>query len=219
MLRLIPAAAVLVVAFSATTSHAQVLPRVQRILSAINPPQTSGAYPRATVDTRRYESYRPSTDFHQHRGHGIDLRQLDRYSDQLAEVARHLHEDAHRLSPDYEHSQGIEAYVDRLDRLNAHMHDILHHAAGVGHLSSGEIRHLREDVNEVRRLAIRLDGELEHQRYDGARTQDFHALQHMRVIIAQEMFPLIRRMEYALDVHARPLHGHHDPHGSYYPRH
>ncbi len=168
--------------------------------------------PSARRGLDRYQTYRPDWHDDHYISHRPDVNKLDRWADQLAEAAKHLHEDAHELGQDYEHSRGIEAYVARLDRLNEHMHEILHRAADRHHLSSSELRHVAKDVQEVRRLAIRLDGELEHQRYDGARTHDFHALDHMRQIIAREIFPLVRSMEYEMDYRStadhEPIHSH-----------
>lgn len=147
--------------------------------------------------------------------HVPNVAQLDAYSDQLAKVARHLHEDAHKLSQDYEHSESIENYVDNVDRLQQHMHEILHEAAETGTQSSALTTHVKSDVRQVKNLIYRLAGELSHQGYDGARTADFHAMVHMRQIIDQEALPLIQQLEIALygylptdhlqSFHARPL--------------
>lgn len=147
----------------------------------------------------------------------VDLNRLDRYADGLAQAARHLHEDAHRLRQDYIHSRSIEAYVDRLDRLNEHLHELLHDARGRGHISDSQLRHVAGDVQDIGRLANRLDAELEHQRHDGARPCDYHALDHMRRVIATEIYPLLGRMEHELrdglryGQFAPHMRGHRDP--------
>ena len=152
-------------------------------------------------------SYRPVAPVHQ----TTDVRKLDRLADQLIEAAKHLHEDAHQLGQDYEHSATIEATVDRLDRLNKHMHNILHLATRRGYLTSGEMRHISGDVQQIRSLAIRLDKELEHQRFDGARPHDYQSLDHMRQVIASEVFTRVRSMEYELNFRSTPHHDvHHD---------
>ena len=143
--------------------------------------------------------------------HVPNVAQLDAYSDQLAKVARHLHEDAHQLSQDYEHSAGIEHYVDSVDRLQQHMHEILHQTAASGYQSSTVIAHVKSDVRQVKSLLVRLYGELDHQGVDGARTQDFHLIAHMKQMIQAEAFPLIRKTEvelygYALDDHRHSSH-------------
>ncbi len=150
-------------------------------------------------------------DYWHHDFHTPDVVQLDAYADQLAKVARHLHEDAHQLSQDYEHSESIERYVDNVDRLQQHLHEILHGAVESGYQSSSLFVHAKNDVRQVRSLMGRLYRELEHQGYDGARTQDFHAIAHMRQVIVQEAYPLIRQMEtelygYALDRHSISTH-------------
>jgi hypothetical protein len=149
--------------------------------------------------------------------HVPNVAQLDAYSDQLAKVARHLHEDAHKLSQDYEHSVAIEQYVDSVDRLQQHMHEILHEAAETGTQSWALTAHVKSDVRQVKHLIYRLTGELSHQGLDGARTEDFHAMVHMRQIISQEALPLIRQLEVELygytpndhiqSFHRRPLAG------------
>lgn len=168
--------------------------------------------PSARRTSDRYGSYRPDLYDDHYVAHRPDVYKLDRWADKLAEAAKHLHEDAHELGQDYEHSAGIEAYVARLDRLNEHMHEILHYAAERHYLSNSSLRHVANDVQQVRQLAIRLDGELQHQRYDGARTRDFHALDHMRQIIAREIIPLVRSMEYEMDYrslsHHDSIHSH-----------
>ena len=169
---------------------------------------------RALVD--HHGSYRPDLHSDHFVAHRPDVDKLDQYADQLAAAAKHLHEDAHQLGQDYEHSQSIEAYVQRLDRLNEHMHEILHRAAERRHLSNYEIRHVAMDVLNVRGLATRLDAELEHQRIDGARTQDFVSLDHMRQILAGEVFQLVRRMEYELDYRST---AHHASTASHAPAH
>jgi hypothetical protein len=109
-----------------------------------------------------------------------------------------LHEDAHRLSQDYEHSKAIEHYVDSIDRLQQHMHKILHEAAETGMQSTALVTHVKSDVRQVKNLFYRLTGELSHQSYDGARTQDFHAMAHMREIINHQATVLLRQLEVEL---------------------
>ncbi|EMI16812.1 secreted protein [Rhodopirellula maiorica SM1] len=161
--------------------------------------------------------------------HVPNIAQLDEYADQLAKVARHLHEDAHKLSQDYEHSHSIEGYVDQVDRLQHHMHTILHEAAEQNRLSTGLLEHIKSDVRQAKSLFSRLYGELHHQGYDGARTNDFYAMAHMREVIVSEANPLIRQLETALygfshssDIHhtyRRPLHSRWYGHHGYYPHH
>jgi hypothetical protein len=148
--------------------------------------------------------------------HVPSITTLDHYSDQLANLARHLHEDAHKLSQDYEHSEAIEHYVDNVDRLQTHMHEILHHAVETGRQSTGLITHVMEDVRQVKSLFSKLSGELQHQGIDGARTHDFYAMSHMRQLLAQTAFPLIRQME--IELYGYSLDGHstiHSGHGDY----
>ena len=64
----------------------------------------------------------PDHDYWHHEPHVPDIIRLDADSDRLAAIARHLHEDAHGLSQDYEHSESIEDYVDQIDRLQQHLH-------------------------------------------------------------------------------------------------
>lgn len=128
----------------------------------------------------------------------IDTRQLDRYADQLADIGKHLHEDAHLLSQDYEHSAAIERYVEEMERLQHHMHEILHNAVQSGRQSTSLTRHLKEDVRQVNSYLNRLYGELNHQSQDGARSSDFRAMAHMRNIIVGQAMPLVRRMEVSL---------------------
>ncbi|WP_442509450.1 hypothetical protein SH528x_001022 [Novipirellula sp. SH528] len=145
--------------------------------------------------------------------HVPNVVQLDDYADQLAKVARHLHEDAHKLSQDYEHSHSIEGYVDQIDRLQQHMHTILHEAAEQNRQSTGLTEHIKSDVRQAKALLARLYGELQHQGYDGARTNDFYAMAHMREVIVSEANPLIRQLEIALygysqssDIHSSYRH-------------
>lgn len=146
--------------------------------------------------------------------HAPDLVILDSQADQLAKIARHLHEDAHELSQDYEHSESIEAYVDSLDRLHDHMHEILHEAVEAGVQSTSLTTHIKSDVRQVKSLLSRLYRELQHQGFDGARTNDFRAMVHMRKIIVQDAFPLVRKMEAALYgsyIHDHRIHSYHQP--------
>ena len=165
-----------------------------------------------------YQSHRFDHDYWHHEVHVPDIAQLDTYSDQLAKVARHLHEDAHQLSQDYEHSEAIEHYVDRVDRLQKHMHEILHEAAEQGVVSTVLISHVKSDVRSVASLVSQLDGQLSHQAKDGARTADFHAISHMRQIIASEMRPLLQQINVELYGHVaavqrQPIH--HAPYTSH----
>ena len=152
-------------------------------------------------------------DYWHHSSPTLNLRQLDTYSDQLAEVARHLHEDAHKLSQDYEHSASIERSVDSLDQLQQHMHQIIHRELESGFQSTSLATHVKSDVRKVRSLLSTVYRELEHQGFDGARTLDFQAIAHMRRIVVEQAMPLVRKMEielygYALD---RPVHTHRQP--------
>lgn len=204
-------AALLAFALFAATSSAQ-----YQVYPATGGYGSNSTCPSAQRYATPYQSYRPDLHQRQFVSHRADVVKLDQWADKLAEAAKHLHEDAHELGQDYEHSQGIEAYVTKLDHLNEHMHEILHRAVDRRHLSMSEIRHVSGDVSQVRRLAILLDRELEHQRYDGARTQDFQALDHMRQILAAEVFPLVRNMEFELDFRSTSHHGPMDLHGAYY---
>lgn len=133
--------------------------------------------------------------------HTPNLQRLDQYSDRLAKIAEHLHEDAHQLSQDYEHSASIEGYVDQLEHLQEHMHEILHQTAQTGNRAGSTVEHIKGDVIQSKTLMNRLYGELQHQGFDGARTNDFRAMAHMREIIVRDAFPLVRAME-------RELYGH-----------
>ncbi len=127
--------------------------------------------------------------------HTPDLHKLDEYSDRLAKIAEHLHEDAHKLSQDYEHSASIEGYVEQLEHLQEHMHKILHQTAQTGQRARSAVEHVKGDVTKSKTLMNRLYGELQHQGFDGARTNDFRAMAHMREIIVRDAFPLVRAME------------------------
>ncbi|MEO1614630.1 MAG: hypothetical protein AAFV88_02195 [Planctomycetota bacterium] len=152
------------------------------------------------TDTRRpVVSFRPDLSHPRYEVRRPDVRLLDELADQLALAARHLHEDAHRLGNDYVHSARIEFYTSRFDRLNEHLHEMLHRAADRGHLSSFEMRYVARDVQDVRSLATRLDDELAQQKLHGARPCDFTSLDHMREVLALEVFPVIRQMELQLD--------------------
>ena len=111
--------------------------------------------------------------------HPPNLTQLDALSDRLAMIAQHLHQDAHQLSQDHQHSASIEAFVDRLDRLQTHMHELLHNAPAWGPQSMGVVHHAKGDVSQAKDLMRRLYGELQHQGNDGARESDFQAMAHM----------------------------------------
>ena len=144
----------------------------------------------------------PDHDYWHHDSHVPDVVRLDSDSDRLAAIARHLHEDAHDLSQDYHHSEAIEGYVDQIDRLQQHLHHILHEAAESNTQSTELIEHVRSDVRQVKSWLNRLYMELQHQGFDGARTADYHAMLHMRRIIVNDAFPLVRQMESELDGHA-----------------
>ncbi|MEM6469180.1 MAG: hypothetical protein AAF802_06390 [Planctomycetota bacterium] len=142
-------------------------------------------------------SFRPdlSRDFRLDRP---DLLLLDRLADQLELAARHLHEDAIRLGQDYVHSPRLSFYVSRLDRLNGHLHDMIHRATDRGFLSEYEARYVSRDVQEIRLLATRLDAELLRQRRNGAQPCHFAAIDHMRDVLSLEIFAAIREMEHQL---------------------
>ena len=57
------------------------------------------------------------------------------------------------------------------------------------------IRHIKDDLIETKALLNRLYGEIRHHGYDGARPNDFQLMAHMRQIIVNESFPLVRAME------------------------
>ncbi|TWT54007.1 hypothetical protein Pla22_16410 [Rubripirellula amarantea] len=151
-----------------------------------------------------FDSHHTSRHLSHHSGgighirHTPNIERLDNYADQLAEVARHLHDDAHMLSQDYEHSTAIEAYVSQLERVQEHLHEILHHSANRGRVSLGLIGHVQSDFRQVERLVSKLDRQLSHQTIDGARTRDFHTIRHMRGVIASEMRPLLSRVNQEL---------------------
>lgn len=127
--------------------------------------------------------------------HSPNVRLLDQQADQLAEVVKHLHDDAHQLMQNYEHSREIESFVSRLEVLTEHMHDLLHGANNRGHLSASLERHLGEDVRTARSLIQALDSNLHHQGFDGALTRDYHHMTHMRSVIANEATPLLRSLD------------------------
>ncbi len=207
MTRAIPLLAAAVVTFTCTmftgsSAHAQGFNRF-------------GFFPRSvpTVDRHHNESYSSH-----HSGshpvspvHHVSVAELDRHADQLAEVARHLHDDAHQLSLDYEHSHSIESTVTKLERLQEHMHQILHAASNSRYASSDLIHHVVEDMNSVRSLLLTLHRELQHQGFDGARHHDYVAINHMRQVITGEALPLLQRMELSLYGSTQ----HHDVHTSH----
>ncbi len=130
-----------------------------------------------------------------HHAHTPDLIQLDHLSDRLANIAGHLHEDAHQLSQDYHHSRTIECLVDQLHQLQQHMHLVLHQSARSAFQRSSVIGHMRSDVRQTDILLKRLHGELQHQSVDGTRPSDLCLIAHMRQIIVGNAFPLVRLME------------------------
>lgn len=176
-----------------------------------------GFFPRSvpTADRHHHESYSShhSGSHRVSRLHHVSIADLDHHADQLAEVARHLHDDAHQLSQDYEHSHSIESTVMKLEKLQEHMHQILHVASHSRYASSGLIDHVAEDMNSVRSLLLTLHRELQHQGLDGARYRDYVAINHMRQVITGEALPLLQRMELSLygsaqhpDVHTSHRH-------------
>ena len=144
-----------------------------------------------------YQVYRPQVPVRAI--HRPDVIKLDRYADQLEQVAKHLHADVLRLGKECPYSAAIDEYVCRLDQLNEHLHDLLHRSADRGHLSTSYIRYVSNDIRTIRKLGTRLDVYLEHCRYETARPEDVGAIDHMRQIISNELFVLIRRMEHELD--------------------
>lgn len=202
--------------FTGTSAHAQGLIRL-------------GFFPRTvpTVDRHRHDTHRSH-----HSGgrtvfptHHASIAELDRQADQLAEVARHLHDDAHQLSQDYAHSHSIESTVMKLERLQEHMHQMLHAASNSRYASSDLIDHVAEDMNSVRSLLLTLHRELQHQGMDGARRQDYVTIRHMRQVITGEALPLLQRMELTLygspqrhDVHTSHRHAIDTHHRSHSPR-
>ncbi|MCM2371621.1 hypothetical protein [Aporhodopirellula aestuarii] len=181
-------AAAIVATFTCSSANAQVFNRF-------------GFYPRPVQTQTHHDDFHSSHhsgSHHDSHVHQASVRELDRLADQLAEVARHLHDDAHQLSQDYEHSHGIEVTVTKLERLQEHMHHILHDAANSRYASSSLIHHVAEDMNSVRSLLLTLYRELQHQGYDGVRHQDYIAINHMRGVITGEALPLLQRMELAL---------------------
>ncbi|TWU14992.1 hypothetical protein Pla52o_55290 [Novipirellula galeiformis] len=198
MSRLLPIATIIMMAITSPQARAQIT-------------QVDGAPPQALHSAPLHDSgYNDGYDGHiyhdywHHPPHTPSVTQLDTYADQLAKVARHLHEDAHRLSQDYEHSESIERYVDQIDRLQQHMHQILHEAAEANRTSTGLIQHIKSDVRQVKSLLNQLYRELQHQGFDGARTNDFHAMAHMRQVVVSEANPLIRQLEVALYGYTQP---------------
>ena len=69
-------------------------------------------------------------------------------------------------------------------------------------MSTTLFEHVKSDVRQVKSWLNRLYMELQHQGFDGARTTDYHAMLHMRRIIVNDAFPLVRRMESELYGHA-----------------
>jgi hypothetical protein len=125
----------------------------------------------------------------------VTLVQLDRLADQLADIAAHLHEDSHQLSPHYFHSAAIEAYVVELEELQRHLHLVLHQAVNSNSQSRWLITHVRSDLSQTRQLLNRLYAELHHQGLDGACPEDLRLIAHMRRIITRQAFPLMETME------------------------
>jgi hypothetical protein len=137
----------------------------------------------------------PATDYWSRDGSQLDLIRLDQYSDRLATVARHLHADAHRLCRHSIHSASIEAHVDQLDRLQQHLHQLLHEAVATGNYFAVSIGQIQGDVQQVRTLIGQLYHELRHQGIDGARARDQRLMAHMRQIIVQDATPLLQLMD------------------------
>ena len=175
----------------------------------------------ATIATLAIPALAQSPHYHHHHGHDRwrhdvhrpDVALLDRQADQLARVTRRLRQEACRLSQDYHHSAAIAASVDNIDRLQQHLHDLLHGAARSGACHPGLFDHVRSDVRQVKSWLHRLYMELSHQQLAGVRDCDRHRLAHMQRIIVHEAFPPIRRMETELDGHRRSGHQpHHSVH-------
>ncbi|WP_157594011.1 hypothetical protein [Rubripirellula obstinata] len=133
--------------------------------------------------------------------HVPDLLLLDSYADRLVTVAVHLHDDAYALSPGYFHSAAIERYVFQIERLQVHMHDVLHQAASNRITSAVCLNHIRSDVRQVASLARRLDAELSHQKRDGVCPADYRLILHMRQVLASELNPLLGLMNAELTGH------------------
>lgn len=155
-------------------------------------------------------------DYWNHDLHRPNVAVLDQLTDRLAIVARHLDEDACKLSQDYRNSHRVKHYVTRLARLQHHMHDLLHDASRRCHQSQALVNHLKGDVRESKVLLERLDRELEYQGFDGVRPCDARLLVHMREVILREAFPLITRLEnelygYRSYTSARPYIHHPSP--------
>lgn len=142
-------------------------------------------------------------------GFGPDLGLLDSCADQLQLVAVHLHDDAHALSRGYRHWAAIKHYVSNIERLQTHMHDVLHQAAS-NQLSHGVcLARVRSDVRLVSIWAKRLDRKLSHQGLDGACPADLQLIQHMRFVIATEMNPLLALLDQELSRRPHQPRSHH----------
>ncbi|MCA9126680.1 MAG: hypothetical protein KDB22_06335 [Planctomycetales bacterium] len=141
-------------------------------------------------------------DYWYHHRHGPDLARLTALVGELEEVCRHLHEDAHGLSQDYRNSQAIETYVDRLDRLKVHMHEMLTDASRLGTYTSSLDQHIKHDTIESQGLLNDLYGLITGQTFEGARAQDHSMLLHMQEVILHEAYPLLSRVEVELYGHA-----------------
>jgi hypothetical protein len=163
------------------------------------PPTGNATPPLATSRNRAVPLARnpnqPATDYWSRDARQLDLIRLDQYSDRLATVARHLHADAHRLCRHSIHSASIEAHVDQLDRLQQHLHQLLHEAVATGNYFAVSIGQIQGDVQQVRTLIGQLYHELRHQGIDGARARDQRLMAHMRQIIVQDATPLLQLMD------------------------
>ena len=136
-----------------------------------------------------------SSSYHSGSHHTPNVHLLDQQADQLAEVVKHLHDDAHQLMQNYEHSREIESFVSQLEDLTEHIHELLHGASNRGYLSASLEHHLGDDVRKARSLIRALDSNLHHQGFDGALTRDYHHMTHMRTVIASEATPLLRSLD------------------------
>lgn len=217
MTRVFALVAAAVVTLSCTSAEAQIFNRFD-------------SYQRFTSDFDRYRSDRHRDDRrHDDRYrarysgghldapvHQCSVAELERLADQLAEVARHLHDDAYQLSRGYERTHAIIGTVSKLERLQEHMHRVLRDAARSRYASSSLISHVAADMNEARSLMLSLHSELRRQGYHGACPQDLVAIKHMQRVITDEALPLLQRMELTLygSTHHDVLPSRHDVHAS-----
>lgn len=139
----------------------------------------------------------------------LDLIALDQLSNRLTAVTRCLCEDAHRMCPNYYPSATIVAYVDQLDRLQNHLHQLVCDAVTTGNYFGVTVGQIQADVCQVRTLIGQLYHELRILGLDGGCGRTHRVMAKMRQTIVQEATPLLQTLEHVAHsyVQFRPPYG------------